>query len=62
MDEQFLTTEEVSYMMNISIQSVLRLIKENRLGAIKLSRSYRIPYSEIQSFKLREMKRLEDKK
>lgn len=47
MDEQFLTTEEVSYRMNISIQSVLRLIRENRLRAIKLSRSYRIPYSEI---------------
>ena len=48
MSEQFLTTEEVSFILNISVQSVIKLIKSNSIQAIRLGRLYRIPYSEIE--------------
>lgn len=57
MEEQYLTTSEVGYILNISTQTVLRLVRENRLFAIKLSRSYRIPYSAIEEFKMREYRK-----
>lgn len=53
MNDQFLTTEEVAYILNVSVQTVIKLIKCKKLNAVKLSRTYRIPYSSIEEFKMK---------
>lgn len=59
MDEQYYTTEELAYLLNVSTQSILRLIKQKRIRAIKFSKMYRIPSSSIEEFKLNELNKKE---
>lgn len=51
MSDQFLTTEEVAYILSVSVQTVIKLCKSNKLAHIRLGRVYRIPYSQIEELK-----------
>lgn len=50
MNEQFMTVDEVAFIMNTSSQTVRKLIKEKKLRAIKIGRIYRIPSESIEEF------------
>lgn len=47
MNEQLLTVDEVAFILNISTQTVRKLIKNNQLLAVKLGRNYRIPWESL---------------
>lgn len=51
MSEQFLTTDEVAYILNISVQTLIKLIKQKKVYAIRIGHSYRIPYESIELLK-----------
>lgn len=50
MDEQLLTVEEVAFIMNVSTQTVRKLIKNHQLLAVKLGRNYRISWEALNNF------------
>lgn len=50
MNNQLLTIDEVAFLLNISTQTVRKMIREHKLLAIKFGRIYRIPYDSLQQF------------
>lgn len=50
MDEQLLTVDEVAFIMNVSTQTVRKLIKNHQLLAVKLGRNYRISWEALNKF------------
>lgn len=47
MEVIFYTVQEVSEILNLSEQTIRKLIHERKLQAIKLGRTYRIPYDSL---------------
>lgn len=54
MNDQFLTVDEVAYVLNISTQTVRKLIKKKSLTAVKIGRNYRISWESLNKL-IREM-------
>lgn len=50
MNNQLLSIDEVAFILNVSDQTVRKLIKEHKLFAIKLGRIYRITWSSLNEF------------
>lgn len=55
MDIEFYTVEEVAYIMNLSEQTIRKMIKDKRIFAIKIGRTYRIPNDSIKYLKQSKM-------
>lgn len=51
-DIEYYTVEEVSEILALSNQTIRKLIKEERLHAVKLGRVYRIPRSALVQLKM----------
>lgn len=51
MYDHFYTIDEVAELLSLSSQTIRKLIKTNKLEAIRLGKSYRIPYESIQKLK-----------
>lgn len=49
-DNQLLTIDEVSFILNVSTQTVRKLIKNHKLCAIKFGRIYRITWKALNEF------------
>lgn len=47
MNEQLLTIDEVAFVLNVSPQTVRKLIKKHQLSAIKFGRIYRITWESL---------------
>lgn len=47
METIFYTIQEVAEILNLSEQTIRKLIHEGRLKAIRLGRTYRIPYESL---------------
>lgn len=50
MSGQFLSIDEVAFVLNVSEQTVRKLIKKGRIHAVKIGRIYRIPQESITEF------------
>ncbi|MFH1720777.1 MAG: helix-turn-helix domain-containing protein [Patescibacteria group bacterium] len=50
MEEQFLTVEQVSKVLQLHPFTVLKYIKQEKLKGIKLGRRYRIKKSDVNAF------------
>ena len=50
MNEQLLSIDEVAFILNVSEQTVRKMIKEHRLCAIRLGRIYRITWKSLDDF------------
>lgn len=48
--ETFYTSDEVAKMLKINRQTILRFIRENKIGAIKIGREYRIKQSDLELY------------
>ena len=48
--ETFYTSDEVAKMLKINRQTILRFIRENKIGAIKICREYRIKQSDLENY------------
>ena len=51
MYSQFYTIEEVAEILSLSTQTIRKLIKSKKLEAIRLGKSYRIPFESLQKLK-----------
>ena len=49
-DEEYLTPEEASRYLRLSLSSVYKLIRQNELGASKKGHYWRIRRSELEEF------------
>lgn len=47
--EKLYTTEEVTEVLKVNMQTVLKLIKQNKLKAKKIGREYRVKESDLQA-------------
>lgn len=47
MNSQLLTVDEVAFILNVSTQTVRKLIKNHQLLAVKLGRNYRITWESL---------------
>ncbi len=47
MDAVFYTVQEVAEILSLSEQTIRKLIHEGKLQAIRLGRTYRIPYESL---------------
>lgn len=50
MEEQFLTVEQVSKILQLHPYTVLKYIKDGRLRGVKLGRRYRLKKSDVDEF------------
>ncbi len=48
--EKFLTLKEVAEKLSVHRETIVRYIKEGRIPAIKLKRTWRIPEDELEQF------------
>lgn len=48
--EPLLTVDEVSYILNVSEQTVRKLIKNNELKSVKFGRTYRVTTESLNQF------------
>ncbi len=49
-NEQLLTVDEVAFILNISTQTVRKLIKNDQLIAIKVGKNYRITWDSLNTY------------
>ena len=47
MDAVFYTVQEVAEILSLSEQTIRKLIHEGKLHAIRLGRTYRVPYESL---------------
>lgn len=52
MESIFYTVQEVSEILSLSEQTIRKLILEGKLKAIRLGRTYRIPYEALTDLKI----------
>lgn len=50
MDNEFLTVDEVAKTLKITRQTVSKFIQKKELNAVKINKSYRVPYQEFENF------------
>lgn len=50
MNDQLLTVDEVAFILNVSTQTVRKLIKKHQLVAIRMGRNYRISWESLNEF------------
>lgn len=53
-DIEFFTVEEVCEILNLSNQTIRKLIKEGKIKAVKLGRVYRVPRASLIQLKMKE--------
>lgn len=56
MNDEFYTVDELAFILNVSTQTIRKLIRKGDIPAIKVGRSYRIPYETIQILKNKVLK------
>jgi len=50
LDEQFLTVEQVSKILQLHPFTILKYIKQGKLSGVKLGRRYRLKKSDVEDF------------
>lgn len=50
MDQELLTTADVAHRLRVNSETVRRLIRTGRLGAIRVGRNFRIPQDEYERY------------
>ncbi|OUQ33511.1 hypothetical protein B5E75_09925 [Massilimicrobiota timonensis] len=49
-NEQLLTVDEIAFILNVSTQTVRKLIKKKQLIAIKVGKNYRISWDNLNDY------------
>lgn len=49
-NEQLLTVDEIAFILNVSTQTVRKLIKKKQLIAIKVGKNYRVSWEQLNDF------------
>ena len=58
MNSEFLTVEEVAYILQVSSQTIRKLIHENKLFAIRVGKNFRVPVEYIEKLKSNDGRRV----
>lgn len=49
-NEQLLTVDEIAFILNVSTQTVRRLIKDKQINACKVGKNYRVSWDSLNEF------------